>query len=296
MGTWGTGIYSNDVSDEVRDTYKSLLKDGKTNEEALMKTIEEGKDDIRDTETAFDFWFALADTQSSLGRLHPEVKAKALELIEKGGDVERWLEVGDQKNARKRRKILDKLKDKLNGPQPPEKKIPRRIVFKCPWQIGDVFAYRLENETAEEEGLLGRYLIIQKIKDIHWSHGAIMPMAIVRMSRSTDLPTLEEIEDLEIVKVPEQNRIHISAHVIDSTSVRSIPKKLIYLGNYTKNLGEYDSLDVKDIGYGYSLWKTFENDVIRSYRLYNIEKRPNVFSADYYIKPLIEELKKRQNL
>lgn len=276
MGTWGTGIYSNDVSEEVRDTYKNLLKDGKTNEEALMKTIEEGKDDIRDADTSYDFWFALSDTQSSLGRLHPEVKAKALELIKNGGDVERWLEVGDQKNARKRQEVLEKLKDKLNGPQPPEKKIPIRVVFRCPWKIGDVFAYRLENETAIEKGLLGRYLIIQKIKDMPWLHGAILPMVIVRMSCSTDLPTLDQIDNLEIVKVVEQKRIQISARVIEATSLRNIPPKLIFLGNYAKNLEEYNALVEKDVGYEFSLWKSFENDVIDDYISFNINNNCNV--------------------
>ena len=297
MGTWGTGIYSNDVSEEVRDTYKNLLKDGKTNEEALLKTIEEGKDDIRDADTSFDFWFALADTQSSLGRLHPEVKAKALELIENGGDVERWLQVGDQKNARKRQEVLEKLKDKLNGPQPPEKKMPRRVVFQCPWQIGDVFAYRLENEKAIEKGLLGRYLIIQKIKDMPWSHGAIIPMVIVRMSRSTDLPTLDEIENLEIVKVlGGQRQIHINARLIEATSLRNIPPKLIFIGNYAKNMEEYNSLDVKDIGFCYSIWKTFENNAIRDYISFNVNMNPNILAIPKdWNKQMLEEFRKRQN-
>lgn len=295
MGTWGTGIYSNDVSEEVRDTYKNLLKDGNTNEEALLKTLEEGKDYINDSDDTYGFWFALADTQSTLGRLHPQVKERALELIDKGGDIGRWLEVGDQKNAKKRKEVLDKLKEKLNGPQLPEKKIPRRVVFKCPWKIGDVFAYLLENEAAEKNGLLGRYLIIQKIKDKNWLHGGILPMVIVRISRSKELPTLEDIEALEIVKTLQSSvrKLHKDARVIESTSLKNIPKKLVYLGNDTKRLEEFNSVDAEDIEDDYSIWKSIENDVMKDYIVFNINKSRNIIQEpEGWGKKMNEELMK----
>ena len=291
MGTWGTGIYSNDVSEEVRDTYKDLLKDGKSNDDALLKTLEEGKDYLNDSDDTYGFWLALADTQSSLGRLHPQVKERALELIEKGGDIGRWLEVGDQKNAKKRQEVLDKLKEKLTGSQPPEKNIPRRVVFKCPWQIGDVFAYLLESEEAQKNGLLGHYLIIQKIKDKNWLHGGILPMVIVRMSRTNELPKLEDIEDLEIVKILESERgFHASARVIESTSMRNIPKKLIYLGNSTKGLEEFYSIEAEKISYSYDIWKTFECSALNEYVSFNIKNHPNVFVVPKFDRQVMEEI------
>jgi len=296
MGTWGTGIYSNDVSEEVRDRYKDLLKDGKSNDEALLKTLEEGKDYLNDSDDTYGFWLALADTQSSLGRLHPQVKERALELIEKGGDIGRWLEVGDQKNAKKRQEVLDKLKEKLTGSQPPEKNIPRRVAFKCPWRIGDVFAYLLESEEAEKNGLLGRYLIIQKIKDKNWSHGGILPMVIVRMSKTNELPKLEDIEELEIVKTMGSGRkIHKEVRLIESTSMRNIPKKLIYLGNSTKGLEEFCSINAEDMAYDYSIWKTLESDTIMTYIAFNIKKHSNVLVVPKFDKQVMEEIWKKHD-
>ena len=130
-----------------------------------------------------------------------------------------------------------------------------------------------------------------------WAHGAIIPMVIVRMSRSTDLPTLDEIENLEIVKVlGGQRQIHINARLIEATSLRNIPPKLIFIGKYAKNMEEYNALDVKDIGYGYSLWNTLENDVIRDYMVFNVKANRNVIMIPKdWNKQMLEEFRKRQN-
>ena len=53
MGTWGTGIYQNDLSADVKDDYISKLKAGKSDEQALAEMLDEYKeeaDDIQDAE------------------------------------------------------------------------------------------------------------------------------------------------------------------------------------------------------------------------------------------------------
>ena len=44
-----------------------------------------------------------------------------------------------------------KLRTKLLSPQPPEKKVSKYRLYKCTWQVGDVYAYRLESEYSREK-------------------------------------------------------------------------------------------------------------------------------------------------
>lgn len=127
----------------------------------MLSTI----DIIEDEDDSTIFWFALADTQWSFGRLLPEVKEKALEFFGSGGDVQRWIDDGNIKGVEARRKILEDLKQKLNSSQPSEKKFSIPRIYKCEWEMGDVFAYKFEGNIAEQNGLWGRYLLLQKVDE-----------------------------------------------------------------------------------------------------------------------------------
>lgn len=69
MGTWGTGLYSDDLAMDVRDYYREQLSLGKPEEKITQELIEQNRTFILDDEVASVFWFALADTQWNLGRL-----------------------------------------------------------------------------------------------------------------------------------------------------------------------------------------------------------------------------------
>ena len=43
MGTWGTGLYSNDSACDIRGDYIDKLKRGKTNDEATQELIKIGR-------------------------------------------------------------------------------------------------------------------------------------------------------------------------------------------------------------------------------------------------------------
>ena len=99
MGTWGTKIYQNDVSDDVKRDYKNKLRAGKSDEDALDEILDEYDYCIDDSDDRYDFWFALADTMWILGRLTNQVKNKALELIDMENKEERW-ETEKERKAR----------------------------------------------------------------------------------------------------------------------------------------------------------------------------------------------------
>ena len=89
MGAWGVKIFQSDVALDVKEEFKAELLRGHSDEEALKTVLESCRDFINDDEDQYDFWFAIASYSYDLGRLLPEVKERAIALIDGGGDLER---------------------------------------------------------------------------------------------------------------------------------------------------------------------------------------------------------------
>ena len=90
MGTWGTGIFQNDIGDDVKTSYINKLKLGKNSEKALEELISENQEVLQDSEENFDFWFALSSVMYDYGRLTENVKNKVLAMIDSEEELNRW--------------------------------------------------------------------------------------------------------------------------------------------------------------------------------------------------------------
>lgn len=136
MGTWGVGLYADDTACDVRDQLNDYLLGGDDAKSAIKKlTAELGDED----EPAF--WFALADCLWKRGLLTPAVKCKALTIIASGADLAVWQEDAPELVG-KRRTVLEKLRQRLEQPQPQAKPV-RRSWKDQPsgLQVGDVVWY-----------------------------------------------------------------------------------------------------------------------------------------------------------
>lgn len=158
MGTWGAGIYQNDISEDIRDDYKNKLKAGISDIDALNEILTDGIEYSEDDDDKFDFWFALASIMSDMGRLTEDVKNTAIELIDSGEDLLRFK---DNKRELKMRKVeLEKLRNKLVGEQPERKKIPVAKAFVCPWKPNDVLLFKLNSECFKDKPYFNKYVVI----------------------------------------------------------------------------------------------------------------------------------------
>ena len=106
MGTWGTAIFSDDYTADIKREYQALISCGVPMKEALDKTIEYFQVNVSDDPR---FWFAIASIQCKYNILDDEVRAVTLEILNNGGDLDEW----DNDNAAKRRKVLSELQKKL---------------------------------------------------------------------------------------------------------------------------------------------------------------------------------------
>lgn len=199
MGVWGTSLYANDCTCDVRDTYMDFLQKQMDKEEAYRRTLEECNQYIGDIDEPF-FWYALADTQWRVGRLIPEVKERAIYWIEKNGGLELWTESKNRGEGWK--KTLVKLKERLESPMPPEKRIKSISPFpRNPWNIGDIYVYQFHSETSKNIGLYEKYIPFQKIGDVEWCDGWILSRIQIYNKAFESIPTLDDLQEVCLLPV-----------------------------------------------------------------------------------------------
>ena len=74
MGTWGHKLYDDDITNDVRESYITILKETSDNESTLKQVLDDYAKYMDCPDDGPLFWFALADTMWDYGRLTEVVK------------------------------------------------------------------------------------------------------------------------------------------------------------------------------------------------------------------------------
>ncbi len=183
---WGTGLFSDDVACDVRDHYRELLEDGVEDGAATQLTVEKFRAYLEESDGVA--LLALAVTQSKLGRLDADIRARALAVLDRGADLEIW-ERDNAKLLPKRRAALEKARAQLIGQQPPRRRLrpPKRIGSGL--AAGDVLALD------------------------HPGHVTLLRVVRVRPHRRGEAPVLEEL-DFEGTEMPPRDALeHMACKV-----------------------------------------------------------------------------------
>lgn len=298
MSIWGPGLYQNDVSDDVKRYFRDQLHRGKNADQITKELMESFQKELADTDDQPHFWLALADVQWDTGRLLPEVRAQALACLANGSAFQPWGQ-SHKKDIAKRRQVLEKLAKKLNTPQPPEKKVSQYRLYQCPWKVGDVFALPLESDQAQALGLTGSWLLLEKTGERIWHPGHHIPEMYAKIFVGSMLPiTSEEYEQAEYIKrssdwydlslfsypdpsdhsnfanrirsISENGYLTEYRFKMITTSQRSIPKNLLYVGNFAdvehpakEFVSQFDA-DIKAY-----FWKDLEEEMLWCFNRYH---------------------------
>ena len=148
MGSWGVGLYSDDTTCEIRNSFKDHLQSGLSHSAAEQEILKRFSELLLDHQVACLVYFALADTEWRFGCLSRHVKERALTLLAQGGDVKYWRE-DSPSDAGARTRTLEALRVRLSAEQPPLKAVrvevakPPRKQLNSP--IGSVFGLALPN-------------------------------------------------------------------------------------------------------------------------------------------------------
>lgn len=268
MAMWGPKLYQNDIAEDVRLFYKDQLKYGKTNEEVTALLIDEYQNEISDNDDAPNFWFALADTQWELGKLLLVVKENAINWLDKSSHQEQWL-MENPKYEKMRIQTLTELRNKLNSPMPPEKKISQNKLYKSEWKHGDVFAYKLSSSYAEVKGFLNQYIYFVMVDNTVWHPGHIVPNVYVYNCVTNELLDAQKVKKIMFmpqfykkqvyINNPNQKKLYFLTLL--STSKNVIPHDhLFFIGNIGVIKGSAD----EDINTFKVTWKNFEKYIIEN--------------------------------
>jgi len=288
MGTWGTALYSNDTTLDVKETYMKYLEDQLTNQEAYEKILATFDELMGDTDEEPLFWYALADTQWKVGRLTEEVRQKALEWIAKEGGITLWEE--SKTGPAGWRKTLDKLKIKLETEQPKEKRIKKpTAIFQNFWNTGDVYAYQFNTDTAKENGAYDKYMILQKIGEEphNWKEGIVMRVHVFDKLFDA-VPSLNDLEGVRLLPLdyPYTTPFLGMSYKIELCKKREYPiEHLTFLGsmNIPPNKGRRNNLsslehwsEIEHWSKFFKLWQGIKyEEVEEGIFKYNHPEQPN---------------------
>jgi len=130
---------------DIRDHYRELLEDRIEDGAATRLILEKFRAYLEESEGIALLAFAV--TQSKLGRLDPEIRERALAVLDGGADLEVW-ERDNPKLLPQRRAVLEKARAQLTGPQPLRRRLrpPKRISSGL--AAGDVLALALPRRMA----------------------------------------------------------------------------------------------------------------------------------------------------
>jgi hypothetical protein len=198
MGSWGTGIFSDDMACDVRAQFRQKLDDGKSPTAARKALLQHLKPALVDSDDGPVIWLALAATQVECDCLEEQVRTKALAIIDAGGDIERWREADNPKLVNGRKAVLARLRAKLAKPRPkskaPEKrkskpKTKRFVEKKANFPLGEVFAYRLAS---------GAFVLLHVVDYTGNRDFGFFPIVAVLDWRGEKLPSADEVRTIPL--------------------------------------------------------------------------------------------------
>lgn len=152
MGTWSVAIFGNDTAADVRDDFRALLEDGRSDEDATSEILAKFREALADRDEAPSVWIGLAAAQYRLGRLHPTVKERALRAIEAGADLHLW---EDAKLRKQRRAVLLGLRAELLGPARKRAAVRRPRPKSSPVEKGQVLMLPVDNSRQAKLRVIG---------------------------------------------------------------------------------------------------------------------------------------------
>jgi len=114
MGTWGVGLFDNDLAADMRGDWEEALADRRSYDEAMKLLIDKYADDCADDEEDGPvFWFAIATLElDARGEVNDYSRDCALAAMD--ADLQRWRLEGSPEDSQDREQILTALAERLN--------------------------------------------------------------------------------------------------------------------------------------------------------------------------------------
>lgn len=204
MGSWGTGLSSNDTFADVYDEFFELYNEGQDVIEITPILLAKNKELLEEKGDSNNFWFAVAKAQWECKSLEKDVFDRVKHIIENKEDIEVWRELGaDDKDINKRDKVLAKFLEQLSQKkEKPKSRIKKKILNPI-FEKGTCITFKLHN------GNFGAALILEAVSETPYGFNLVALTDINKKVR----PTCEDILKSNVLKLNYgswENRVQIS--------------------------------------------------------------------------------------
>ena len=146
MGSWGTGISSNDTFADIYDDFFELYNENISVSDITKKLIQENQETINEREDCNNFWFAIALSQWECKELDKSIFEKVKEIINSGKDIIIWKELDASKtDLKSRERVLEKFLEKLETEKAKPKTRKKKKSYNSIFKKEDCLTYIMEN-------------------------------------------------------------------------------------------------------------------------------------------------------
>lgn len=192
MGTWGTGLSSNDIFADIYGEFFELYNEGKDVGEITNKLLRTNQSLFHDKGDSNNFWFAIAKAQWECKALDKDVYNKVKSIIESEENLTVWRELGaDQREVRKRNEILQKFLVQLGQERQKPKPRKKKKIFKPAFEKGICLTFNLLS------GNFGAAVILEAIDDNPYG----LNLVVVTDLNMKEKPTVGDIIKSNVLKL-----------------------------------------------------------------------------------------------
>lgn len=234
MGDFGKHLYENDFALDIKGDYEDGLAKGIDNKQLTQSLIEYYSEE-EDIYYQMMFWVILADIQWQYGKVSEKVRKMALHYLEDENLLDSCLMEAESLKDIRKKELLD-VRERLVSGTVGKKKVKVRRLYKCEWNIGDVFEYQLHTDDSGEYN--GYYIYFVKCGEETWYPGHICPDVYVYAGVYKEQQQLCDLDGVEFLPAPlmracdNVNEKFMYRVLLLSTSKRVVPQKYIrFLGN-----------------------------------------------------------------
>lgn len=214
---------------EIKETFNEAMYELQDIELATKKVLDDYSQELQDYDDKVCVLSGLAVAQWERGLLLPEIKDLAT------SELQTKLLESKTSNDAKAYAAYERLLNKITAPQPSLKKYGKRQQYICPWNIGDVFAYKIFNTD------LGKniYVYFIKVGTRLWWPRNIIPIVSFYNLFSEELLEIDRIVSFDYMiqffnptvyfNSPNKPKLYKLGLIINKQS--DLKDKLYYIGN-----------------------------------------------------------------
>ncbi|WP_420398736.1 hypothetical protein [Flagellimonas sp.] len=190
MGTWGTGISSNDVYEDINYEFFELYNQGMKVSEITEKLINENKDLIDSYEDQNNFWITIAKSQWECKALDPKIYNRIKHMVESGNDIELWKELEASKSdLTKRQKVLNNFLEKISTEKKTARKPKSKKLRGAIFEKGDCLVFKLSDAD-----YCGAF-VLESEKETEFG----LNLIAVTNIKKTEKPNKEDFENAQVL-------------------------------------------------------------------------------------------------